>query len=145
MKKDKNNKGFIECLSVFMSDSTGLAQEEIMAELQEEGVDTAELERRVTEIVKKDSANRRLAWRDRAKEKRTEIEKILESKQNAIGASNLRDKIMEILRGSYGHDASAYAEAYFHKKEFLSENDLRGLIEDLEDLNLLEEFGKEED
>ena len=132
-------KGFIECLTDFMSDSEGLTQEEIATDLEELGIDTAELAAAADEIAKRGSAARRLAWRDRAKDRRAEIEKLLKSKQVGKAAFDLKDKIREILMGSYGQGALSYAEAYFRKRESFSENDLESLIEDLEDLNLLEE------
>ena len=132
-------KGFIECLTDFMSDSEGLTQEEIATELEELGIDTAELATAADEIAKRGSAARRLAWRDRAKDRRAEIEELLKSKQIGRTALELKDKVREILMGSYGQGALSYAEAYFRKRDSFSENDLESLIEDLEDLNLLEE------
>ena len=143
MEKGKNSKGFIESLTDFLSDPTGLSQEDIVAELQEQAIDTDELEKRVMEIVKKGSEKRRLAWRERAKGRRAEVERILDSKHIVIGASDLKNKIMEILQGTYGPEALSHAEAYFRKKEKVSEKDLESLIEDLEALNLLEEANKE--
>lgn len=132
-------KGFIECLTDFMSDSEGLTQEEIATELEELGIDTAELAAAADEIAKRGSAASRLAWRDRAKDRRAEIEELLKSKKIGRTALELKDKVREILMGSYGQGALSYAEAYFRKLDSFSENDLESLIEDLEDLNLLEE------
>jgi hypothetical protein len=131
-------KGFMECLTDFMSDSEGLTQEEIATELEELGIDTAELSAAAQEIAKRGSAARRLAWRDRAKDRRVEIEELLKSKQIGRTALALKDKVREILMGRYGQGALSYAEAYFRKRDSFSENDLGSLIEDLEDLNLLE-------
>lgn len=131
-------KGFIECLTGFMSDSEGLTQEEIATELEELGIDTDELASAAYEIAKRGSAARRLTWRDRAKERRAEIEDMLKSKQIGKTALDLKDKVREILMGSYGLGALSYAEAYFRKRDSFSENDLESLIEDLEDLNFLE-------
>ena len=47
MEKDKNSRGFIDSLTDFLSDPTGLSQEDITAELQEVGIDTSELEKKV--------------------------------------------------------------------------------------------------
>jgi hypothetical protein len=135
-------KGFIECLTDFMSDSEGLTQEEIVSELEELGIDTAKLAASADEIAKRGSAARRLAWRDSAKDRRAEIEQFLKSKQIGRAALELKDKVREILMGSYGKGALSYAEAYFRKRDSFSENDLESLIEDLEDLNLL---GEEKD
>ena len=145
MKERRDRKSFIECFSDFISDPGNLTQEELLAELQEEGIDTAQLEKRVAEIVRKGSAERRLSWQRKARERREEIEKILDSKQPAKVAQDLMSKIREILKGNYGQGALSYAEAYFRKKESLSEKDLESLIEDLEHLNLLEGVSKEED
>jgi hypothetical protein len=141
----KKNKGFIESFCDFMAESEGLTREELVAELEDYGIDVASLQKKVTEIVRKGSEERRLAWSNRARQRRSEIEKIFESKQIVIGADNLRKKIKAILKGSYGQEALSYAEAYFRKKETLAEKDLENLIEDLEDLNLLEKLSGEED
>jgi hypothetical protein len=143
MEKGKNSKGFIESLTDFLSDPAGLSQEDIVTELQEQGIDTDQLEKSVMEIVKEGSEKRRLAWRERARERQAKIEQLLNSKQIVIEASNLKNKIMDILQGTYGPDALSHAEAYFRKRDKVSEKDLESLIEDLEALNLLEEANKE--
>ena len=143
MEKGKNSKGFIESLTDFLSDPAGLSQEDIVTELQEQGIDTHQLEKRVMEIVKEGSEKRRLGWRERARERQAKIERLLNSKQIVIDASNLKNKIMDILQGTYGPDALSHAEAYFRKRDTVSEKDLESLIEDLEALNLLEEANKE--
>jgi hypothetical protein len=144
MEEKIKQKSFIECFSDFISEHDDLTQEELLAELKEEGVDFDQLENRVAEIVRKGLKERRLAWQRKARERREEIEKMLESKQPAKVAQDLITKIKKILKGSYGQDALSYVEAYFRKKDSLSENDLESLIEDLENLNILEEPGKEE-
>jgi hydrogenase maturation factor HypE len=135
----------IECFSNFISEPDDLTEEELLAELQEEGIDLAQLEKRVARIVGKGLTDRRLAWQRKARERREEIEKILESQQPAKVAQDLKTKIKGVLKGSYGQGARSYADAYFRKKESLSEKDLESLIEDLEHLNLLEDLNKEED
>jgi hypothetical protein len=142
---EEKRKSFTECLSDFMSEPDDLTQEELLAELREEGIDFAQLEKRVTGIVEKGLTERRLSWQRKARERREEIEKILESKRPVKVPQDLMTRIKEILKGSYGKGALSYAEAYFRKKESLSEKDLESLIEDLEHLNLLEELGKGED
>jgi hypothetical protein len=145
MEEREKRKSFTECFSDFMSEPDDLTQEELLAELREEGIDFAQLEKRVAGIVGKGLAERRLSWQRRARERREEIERILESKRPVKVTQDLMTKIEEILKGSYGQGALSYAESYFRKKESLSEKDLESLIEDLEHLNLLEELGKEED
>ena len=142
MKKDK---GFIESFCDFMAEPEGLTREELVAELEDHGIDITSLQKRVAEIVMKGSEERRLAWRNRARQRRAEIEKVLESKRIVIGSDNLKKKIKEILEGSYGQEALSYAKAYFRKRETLSEKDLESLIEDLQDLNLLDKLSGEED
>ncbi len=145
MEERMKQKSFLECFSDFIGEPDNLTQEELLAELQERGIDFARLEKRVGEIVKKGLAERRLAWQRKARERREEIEKILESKQSVKMPQDLMTKIRKILKGSYGQGALSYAEAYFRKKESLSAKDLESLIEDLEHLNVLEELGNEED
>jgi len=141
----EKNKGFIESFCEFMAEPEGLSREELSAELEDYGIDVAGLQKRVSEIVRKGSEERRLAWRNHAIQKRIKIEKMFESKQITVGADNLKTKIKEILNGSYGKEALSYAEAYFRKLETPSEKDLKSLVEDLEDLSLLEESSDEEE
>lgn len=145
MKDGKNRKSFIECFFNFLSDPENLTQEEIRSELKNQGIDTDKLEKRVEEIVRKGSEERRLAWLKKARKRRAEIEKILDSKQIAAGSKDLKNKIKEILEGRYGQAAFSFAESYFRKKESLSEEDLKSLIEDIERLELLKEQNKKEE
>lgn len=144
-KADEPKKTFLDCFSDFMSDPSGLAPEDIEEALKQEGVDVPAIEQRVRKLVQEASKKRRLGWRDRAREKREKIERLLQSKGIPAAATGLREKVMEILAGDYGPGALSYAETYFRKKEACSEEDLESLIEDLEDLELLERFSEEEE
>jgi hypothetical protein len=145
MAKKSNNKGFMESLTEFLSNPTGFSQDDIVTELQEQGIDTNELEKSVMEIVKKGSKKRRLVWRERVRERREEIDRILDSTHIVSGGSNLMNKIREILIGDFSLEALSHAETYFRKKEMVSEKDLESLIEDLEHLNLLEKTDKDKE
>jgi len=131
------SKNFTECLFNFLGDPEGLTREDLISELREQGIDAAQLESRTIEIIKRASTDRRLAWVKRAQEKRARIEELLGSRKIVKTGSKIRDKIEEILRGNYGPQALSYAEAFFRKKEDLTEKDLETLLQDLEDLNLL--------
>jgi post-segregation antitoxin (ccd killing protein) len=139
MEKDKT---LIQSFYNFLEDSEGLTDEDMVAELKEQGIDVSALKMRVAEVVKRGSEKRRLAWRERARKKRSEIEKLLEGKEATSGMTDLKRKISDILTGSYGQGALSYAETYFRKKDALTEKDLLSLIEDLEDLNLLDNSSK---
>ena len=139
------NKDFTTSLYDFMADTEGLTKEDIIAELEENGVDVKFLGKKVAEVVKTCSEERRLAWRVNAKQKRAEIEELFKSNKLAPAIANLRQKMLDILSGGYGIEASSYAEAYFRKKGDLSEEDLTSLIEDLENLNLLDKKGTQKD
>lgn len=145
MKTDEPNKSFLDCLSDFMSDPSGLAPEDIQEALRQEGVDVSSLEERVKKLVREESKKRRLSWRDRAREKKEKIERLLQSKGITASATGLREKVMGILAGDYGPEALSYAETYFRKKEACSENDLESLIEDLKDVELLDKFSGQEE
>jgi predicted transcriptional regulator len=140
----KKEKGFIESFCNFMAEPDELKREELIAELEDQGIDITGLERRVAEIVAKGSEERRLVWRHNAKQRRAEIERMLESNQIATGLDNLKKKLREILDGSYGAETQSYAEAYFRKKDVVSEEDMESLIQDLEALNLLEKMSRKE-
>ncbi len=140
----KNDNALIQSFYNFLEDTDGLTDEDLIAELKEQGIDASNLENRVAEVVKKASEKRRLAWRDSARQRRSEIEKLLEQKMAAFGITDLKRKITDILAGNYGQGALSYAETFFRKKDALTEKDLESLIEDLEDLNLLDALGKRE-
>lgn len=139
MKKDN---ALIQSFYNFLENTDGLTDDDLIAELKEQGIDAAKLENRVTEVVKKASEKRRLAWRDSARQRRSETEKFLEHKEVVFGLKDLKRKITDILAGSYGQGALSYAETFFRKKDAFTEKDLESLIEDLEDLNLLDKSGK---
>ena len=139
MEKDKT---LFKSFYNFLEDTEGLSEEDMVAELKEHGIDVSELKMRVAEVVKRGSEKRRLAWRECAQLKRSEIEKLFERREVASMPTDLKSKIKGILAGNFGQRALAYAETYFRKKDSLTEKDLESLIEDLEDLNLLDESGK---
>ena len=139
MGKDKT---LIQSFYNFVEDTEGLTDEDLAAELKEQGIDVSVLKMRVSEVVKRGSEKRRLAWRESARKKRSEIEKLLERRETASIPTNLRTKIQDILNGNYGQGALSYAETYFRKMDTLTEKDLESLVEDLEDLNLLDESDK---
>lgn len=145
--ENNGNKGvFIESLTEFMSDEAGLSDEDIASELRELGIDPEGLEKKVEEIVAKASEQRRLAWREKAKQRRAEIDKMLgQGQQRSPSSADLKTKIREILEGSFGKGARSFAEAYFRKKERVSEGDLASLLDDLEKLGLLEESNKDKE
>ena len=138
---EKGTKGFIDSYFDFMADPDGLTREDLLALLTEQGVDVGQLEKKVADVVIKGSSERRLSWLTQARERRAEIEKKLNSKEFSITAISLKNKIKEILEGHYGQNALSYAEAYFRKKEAISQKDLETLLEDLNDLNYLENIG----
>lgn len=144
-KADEPKRTFLNCLFDFMSDPSGLTPEDIEEALKQEGVDVPALEQRVRKLVWEASKKRRLSWRDRAREKREKIERLLQSKGMAAAATGLREKVMGILAGDYGPTALSSAETYFRKKEAFSEDDLESLIEDLEDLELLDKLSEQEE
>ena len=139
MKKDN---ALIESFYNFLEDTDGLTNDDLITELKEQGIDASELQNRVAEVVKKGSEKRRLVWRDSARQKRSEIEKFLDRKEDVFGIKDLKKKITDILAGSYGQGALSYAETFFRKKDAITEKDMESLIEDLEDLNLLDKSGK---
>ena len=141
----ERKKKFLESLSDFLSDADDLSQDDVVEALEEEGIDVSNLERRTSKIVERESAKRRLAWREHAREERLRIKKLLVSEGISIQGSDLFDKLKEILSGGFGQEALSYAETYFRKRESLSESDIKGLIEDMQHLDLLEEGEKDKD
>jgi len=145
MPKDVEKKGFMECLSNFMSDSEGLTQEDLLTELKEQGIDDGHLKIGVAELVKRGLEEWRLGWRKKARQRTEEIKRILELTQvlpNAVDSA--KDRIAGFIKDTYGPGALKHAEAYFRNKSTLSEKDLMGLFEDLEQLESLDESNSEE-
>ncbi len=138
-------KPIVNSLYNFIEDTEGLTDSDLVAELREQGVDVPKLEKRVAEIVKKGSEKRRMAWRATAQKKRIEIEQLFESKKSASGIADLKSQIKNLFSGNYGQAALSFAEAYFRKKDAITEKDLESLVEDLQDLNLLVESESKED
>lgn len=138
-------KSFLDSLYNFVSDHEGLSQAEIVSELENQGVATNQLQTRVSEVIEKGSKARRLSWLDRARQRQADIETRLKAKAPIFDASNLKAKVQEILSGSYGSQAQRYAEAYFRKKDELTDEDLQSLLEDLEDLDILTDKDQSEE
>jgi len=146
MASNTEKKAFIECFSNFMSDSEGLAQEDLVAELKEQKIDIDQLKIDVAEIVKRGSEKRRLGWRRHAKQKMEGIEKLIGfTKTIPDAAINAKDKIVEFIKDAYGPGALHHAEAYFRNKVALSENDIKNLFEDLEQLESMEKSSSKQD
>ena len=74
MEKDKI---LIQSFYNFLEDTEGLTDEDLIAELIQQGIDVSMLEKRVAEVVKKASEKRRLDWRESARQIRSKIEKLL--------------------------------------------------------------------
>ena len=139
----EENKTLIKSFYGFLEDTEGLTEEDILAELEEQGIDASALKIRAAEVAKRGLEKRRLSWRERAHKKQSEIEKLFEKREPLILPTSLKSRIRGMLSGNYGEGALSYAETYFRKRDTLTEKDLENLIEDLEDLNLLDESGKE--
>jgi hypothetical protein len=129
-----------------MGDSEGLSQEDLMAELKEQRIDISQLKVDVAEIVKCGSEEMRLGWKSHAKQRMVEIAKLLEiTKSIPEAAINIKDKIGDFIKDTYGPGALDHAEAYFRNKGALSEQDIINLFEDLEQLESLEKADPKKD
>jgi len=146
MVSDTKKKAFIESFSDFMSDSEGLEQEDLIADLKEQKMDVNQLKIDVAEVVKRGSEERRLGWRRRAKQKIEAIEKLLGCAQVIPGSViDVKDRITAFIKDTYGPGALDHAEAYFRNKGTLSESDIKYLFEDLEQLESLEKPSSKQD
>jgi hypothetical protein len=146
MYRHIEKKCITECLTNFIGDSEGLSQEDLIAELKEQNIDVNQLEHDVVEIVKHGSEEMRLGWRRRAKQRMGEIEKLLTiTKSIPEAAINIKDKIGDFIKNTYGPGALDHAEAYFRNKGDLSERDIMSLLEDLEQLDSLEKSSSKKD
>ena len=134
----KNDKTVLKSFYNFLEDTEGLTEEDMASALEDYGIDVSDLKMRVAGIVREGSEKRRMAWRDAATKERSRIEMLLDRKKVTSVLVDLKTKIDRILAGYFGKEAATYAEAYFRKRDSLTEKDLESLIEDLEDLNLLD-------
>jgi len=144
MNDYEKNKRFINNFCDFMSEPEPFDKKEIQTELEELGIDTKELTDKVKKIVIEGSKKWRLSWQKRAKEMHMRIKKIIESKTFDEKKQNIKNKLNEMLSGTYGKNSQSFAETYFRKKDFLTENDLKGLIRDIENLDLLDKLFEED-
>ncbi|MFB6088748.1 MAG: hypothetical protein ABEK36_03140 [Candidatus Aenigmatarchaeota archaeon] len=145
MMDNKKRNIFIDSFCNFMSEPEPFTKEEIRNELEEIGINTESLIDEALKIAHEGSKERRLAWKKKAQENRKRIEKVIESKKTKEIKKSIKDKLKEILAGSYGKEAQTFAESYFRKMEALTNSDLEKIIEDMENLNLLNEIIKEND
>ena len=147
MSSETQRPIYSEAFFEFLSDSEGLTIDDLRTELNAIGVDTDDLIKRISQIVKESSTERRLAWLTKAKNKRAEIERKIHSMivSGNVKDVDLKNRIKDILEGRRGHAAFQHAEAYFRKAENLNERDLESLMNDLEQLNLLEEVEEEQE
>jgi len=140
----KNDNILIKSFYNFLEDTEGLTEEDMVSALESQGIDVSDLKMGVADVVKKGSEKRRMAWRKIAQAERSKIEALLDRRKVPTVPANLKAKLEGILAGNFGQEASAYTEAYFRKKDSITEKDLESLIEDLEDIDLLDESGKRE-
>ena len=141
MKKQKKHDGFLNSYFKFVADPEGNSHKEVLQELEDEGIDTKQIQLKLNQIVKKGLEKRRLAWQEKAQKKRNYLEALI-SKRKAGSIANFQERVKNLLAN---HGNIQFAEAYFRKKEDLSENDLINLIDDIDNLNLLDEFFDEEE
>ena len=134
----KNDKNVLNSFYNFLEDTEGLTEEDMASALRGHGIDVSDLKMRAAEIVREGSEKRRMTWREAATKERSRIEMLLDRKKVTSVLVDLKTKIDSILSGNFGKEAAGYAEAYFRKRDSLTEKDIESLIEDLEDLNLLD-------
>ena len=102
--------------------------------------------RRVRQLVAHKFEEHRLAWRSKAKKERlAALQQVQNIKPDLTSLELIRNKINELLRLPHGEKAGLQLQAYHRKLETVTENDLKGILKDLEYLKLLDDSSSKTD
>lgn len=137
---------YLDNLTDFLTNCEGLSKEDLKEELRTEGIDPDELILKVNQLVKTKLKEAKGAWREKAHIKREALLKQMKQAKYNIpeSLSELKEKIKEMISGTYGGEIQNYAQAYFRNLEEITEEDLRTFYEDLMKLKFLENQSSED-
>ena len=96
MKKQKKHDGFLNSYFKFVADPEGNSHKEVLQELEDEGIDTKQIQLKLNQIVKKGLEKRRLAWQEKAQKKRNYLEALI-SKRKAGSIANFQERVKNLL------------------------------------------------
>lgn len=140
-KKPLSDREFLEHLIEVFTEVSGRDDEALDRALKEEGFDPDQLVSEGLALVRLLSRDQRLA-RARAKWDLV-LARIREAAvEKTMSGRQLKEKITQIFIGrGFGQEA---VQAFFHKLESVEEEDLQGILEDAQILDILEDFREEE-
>lgn len=137
----KNGDNKIERLLDFLQNDDVEDTAVLRGNLEKAGVDLSRIEARLASSLKDaDRAIKRKAL-ERASEERSKFgESLKDAAKNLFGFSSRQELMDAILKGRFGETAQGRLQVQFRNRnpEELSDNDLKGLLEDQQILELLE-------
>ncbi len=131
-KKRLTPPEFLDALHRFLTSTDGQSIEELDEELKAEGIDPAAFRGRVAAMVAAHTEERRLSWHEAAAAKRRAIEDKLAALRLALPRG--KEELLARVRALTETMGPRTAEAYFHRFEEAREEDLPGLVADLEEV-----------
>jgi len=140
LKKKRLAIEFLDNLFEFLGDSEGLTEEEITAELREEGIDVDRIVAEVHNFIQMKKDEQRLAWQKEAREERERKLGLLREIKNALKTPELFKKYLDSKMAL----SDAQVSTYYRKLKSVSERDEQSLDEDSLVLDLLEKIEKGE-
>lgn len=131
---DKNKRltppEFLDTLRRFLTSTEAESIEELDEELKAEGIDPDAVRARVVAMVAAHADERRLSWRERAAAKRRAIVETLAALRQAVPQG--REALLARVRALTESLGPQLVETYCHRFEEARDEDLPGLVEDLE-------------
>ena len=137
---------FLDKTTEFLTEEDDRDLEEIKKDLLAEGIDPERIIQRVRQLVAQRFEEHRLAWRSKAREERlAALQQVQNVKPDLTSLEIVRNKINELLRLPHGGKAESQLQTYHRKLETVTENDLKGILKDLECLKLLDDSSSKTD
>lgn len=137
---------FLDKTTEFLTKEDDRDLEEVKKDLLAEGIDPDRTIQRVRQLVAQKIEEYRLAWRSKARQERlAALQQIRNVKPEITSLEIIRNKINELLRHAHGKKAELQLQTYYRKLDTVTENDLKGILKDLESLKLLENSSSKND
>lgn len=131
---------FLDKTTEFLTKEDDRDLAEIKKDLLAEGIDPERMIQRVRQLVAQKFEEHRLAWRNKArKERLAALQQVQNVKPDLTSLEIVRNKINALLRLPHGEKAELQLQTYHRKLETVTENDLKGILKDLECLKLLDD------
>lgn len=134
---NKKDLQLINNLTDLLSDSSSQTIEEVHEELRMLGIDGKAFSEKVKEKIEAVAENQRVSWISKA---RKEMSQFSKNNINSQIASNDRQTLLNMLKElvlRMTHAGFEVPQAYFHKFNSSTVDDLKSMIEDLQEIENL--------